>query len=184
MRIISLAWLLVLAGALAGPVKATPLVLDGDWVLFNWQDGPDVWHSGEPFTFAHAGWTSLKVTDSRVTGDRFDVYDGDALLGRTSPRYDGWDYMDPGDVEPDAYYEDPKWSSGEFVLPPGTHAIRIWVVDTAPLEIPPGHVTNVDGEGYLRIDRTDPRVIPVPGSVLLAALGAGVVALVRRRSPA
>ena len=153
--------------SVAQHAQAAPLVLGGDWQLFSWADGPGVWNTEGPFTFDTADWTDLALTDIGADGDQFEVYDGLSVLGATSVPSDNG----VGTVIIPFAFEDPRWSSGAFLLAPGAHSIRIKTirVNTAlPGALP-------DGVGYLRLNATDAVPTPVPSGILLAMIGAGLV---------
>lgn len=77
--------------------------------------GPPPWTLSVP-----AEEMMLKVTDGFSSGDVFDVYDHGSWIGRTSVANPGADCF-----EPDACYENPDVSSGEFPLAAGQHSITI-----------------------------------------------------------
>jgi len=160
-------------GGIARPCPTAPVTINGDWVIFKWKDAPGVWSRNGPFTYDAATWTSLKVTDVKHDGDRFTVYDGGLLIGATSvPTNDGLRIK-----AIDAAYADPRWSSGEFFLPPGSHSLTLKTVTVA--------AGQTHGEGYLRVDTASPpypsQAIPAPGAIGLSAFGAGLAAWSCRR---
>ena len=167
-----------MAGSARGDMVTVPLAVDGAWQVFYWHSAPGAWNDSsftspyEPvtFTYSSARWTSLHVTDFRVAGDQFNVYDaaGLHLIGTTSsvPQLP-WAYT--GDI--DYACSNSRWSSGAFLLPPGDHSIRFETIATAPLMVPPGSPYNVNGHGALRIETT---VVPLPAAATLALLGLSV----------
>jgi hypothetical protein len=168
-----------LLGGSAGPVQAAPIGIDAPWQLFQWHDAPGAWNDEGAFIYSAASWTTVQVTDYRVTGDRFEIYDEGLFVGMTSPPSTIWDYTDDIDVA----YADPRWSSGEFLLGPGAHALTIRTVWTAPLEMPGGGwQRNADGTGAIKVNTSDYiPTVPAPAAVLLAALGTVLAGWQRRR---
>ncbi len=147
-----------------------PLLVNGGWELFTWTRGPGVWADQGPFTCNVPFSTNLMVTDCYFDGDRFEVYDWGSLIGTTSvPADDHATIPYPEDAS-----EDPRWSSGVFLLGAGPHSITLKVIQTA--------TGWPDGAGYLRAD-TAPvvPVVPVPGAMALAALGAAIACRLRTR---
>lgn len=144
-----------------------PLPVGGGWQYFSWYGGPGVWNVEGAFTYDYPGSTILKVTDCFIDGDQFEVYDGGMLVGTTSvPANDG---DATGDI--DYAYSSPKWSSGDFLLGPGSHSITLYTIQIAS-----GYS---DGGAYLRADPAC--VVPAPGAVLLGSIGVGLVGWLRRR---
>jgi hypothetical protein len=169
-RLSTLGLAVALLAVLGGAAQADQtLIVDGGWDIFGWSDGPGVWNYDGVFTYSTASWTSLKVTDAAVDGDRFEVYDYGTLLGTTSvPANDG-----DMEYDFDAAYASPKWSSAEFILAPGDHSIRFYVI-----EIATGYTS---GGGLLRADTCSAPTVPAPAGILLGTLGTGLVGWLRRR---
>jgi len=134
-------------GSASGLVKAaTAIAVDAGWSAtttvppaFFWSGTLPVFSSDGPFTFTVAGPACVSVTDDFDKGDQFSVYDSAGLLGTTPlvPQV----LLAP-EVGPDAAFADPTYSSGTFVVGPGSHSITI--------EVTANSLTV--GRGYLRVD--------------------------------
>jgi hypothetical protein len=110
-----------------------------------------------PWTFtAPVVGVILTVTDSFLSGDRFEVFDFGASLGLTSLPQAGFDCGD----DPVPCLATPGISSGKFLLPAGVHSITI-----VPILSPDG-----GGSGFLLA-----QTVPEPGSITL--LGFGIAAV-------
>jgi len=130
------------------------------WLKFTWGGGEPVW-VGTEYTFTStADMPLFKITDAYLSGDQFEVYDHGDLILTTSDGYTTGDSIG-GDY--DAAYDDPKWSSGSVVLPPGDHLIEILVI------------ANPYSGGGAAFEVT----VPEPASLALLALGG--LAVIRRR---
>ena len=108
------------SGMLQLPQKLA-IALDGGWVFFNdcalGQPCPD-----GPFLFSSPTSACVSVTDAFVKSDVYSVSDSGQTLGSTSPGF-----PDDGTLEsdPDAAFSDPEFSSGTFVVGPGSHSIDV-----------------------------------------------------------
>ena len=165
------------------PAPKVPIMLDAGWSssttappAFFW-NGAGVVFASDSFEFD--GRACITVTDDFFYGDQFRIYDNGGLLGDTSTPIAA--AMAPP-VGPDAAYADPNYSSGTFVVQPGSHSITIEVIAN-PFDT---------GRGYIRIDTPGtapycPDAPTVPGvglAALLAALLLGGTLAMRRRGAA
>lgn len=155
------------------PVQAGSVTVDGNWRHFTWSGGPGTWNDGGPFTYVSAAWTQLTLTDVAYSGDRFEVYNNGLLIGTTSvptsnPRYSAtcFDYCSEND----------HWSSGVYVLAPGSQSLTFKTIQCAQ--------EYIDGNAYFRIETTVEPLAPVvaaPTTLVLGMLGTGMVSCLRKR---
>ena len=184
MRTTLLAAALALAAAL--PAHAgTPLATDGTWAdftvdanlppyAFNWVDV-----NGAPLSFSvtiAAGQVgTLTVVDAGFSGDRFDVYDGTALLGRTGAAVNG-DATGTITFDYDAALANTDFSRGSFTLGAGNHVITGFLAVSAS-----------DSYGLLNATMGGVKLtvspVPEPASSALLLIGLGLVlGTLRRRA--
>lgn len=157
----------------AAPVRAGPVTVDGGWQYLMWRDGPGAWNEGGPFTYVSTDWTKVTVTDVAYCGDQFEIYNNGSLVGTTSvpmssPRYSSTSF--------EYCCENSPWSSGVFLLSPGSQALTFKTIQTAR-----GYT---DGNAYFRVDAATgpmPPAIAAPGTVVLGMLGSGLVGWLLKR---
>lgn len=105
---------------------------------FFWSGTIPVYSSSGPFTFTSVVPVTMDVTDDFLKGDQFNVYDNTVLVGTTS--LVAVDATSP-EVGPDAAFADATYSSGSFILGPGSHSIDIEAIGAS----------FTSGRGYIRI---------------------------------
>lgn len=127
-----------------------PIVVDAGWSIssltppgFTWFDftpsAQPVFNREGPFTWNHATPSLFSITDDFCTGDVFRIYDFGVNLGATStPTIIGHCAR----VGPDVAFDDPKYSSGTFLLGPGAHSITIETI-VNPFN---------GGQGWIKVD--------------------------------
>jgi hypothetical protein len=132
-----------------------PIGVGAGWTFFSWGAGEGVLDIQGPFTVTTVGPAALRVTDAFCFGDRFRLLDGSTVIGETSPE-SAADCAN-STSNPDVAFRQPRYSTGCFPLPPGSHAIRAQVL-----------VNPFDGGGaYLRVDagtcdNAAPRLLAFP----------------------
>ena len=160
----------ILAGLIAslgtfgamGAAQATTLTVDGGWSTFVFGAVDSSW--SDSFTFTLTSAAELRVTDAYLSGDRFMVFANGERLGRTSARHTLDDQIDD---DYDAAFSDTRWSSGSWVLGPGSYTIT-GLTKRSPY-----------GAGGAAISLVSS--VPEPGSVALMLAGLGLVGVVSRR---
>ncbi len=121
------------ARTLASPLVSL-LTISHDWFLTTMVPPSFVFgqagtFSPNQFTFTASEPVMLSITDNFCKGDRFEVFDNGVSLGATSTPVNEF----PGcsiSTGPEDASANPDYSSGDFVLGPGFHHIRIKVVDS------------------------------------------------------
>ena len=92
------------------------------------------------FTFTLTTDGCVSLTDDFAPGDQFTVYDGTTVIGTTNLVPTGGPDVDNG---PDVAYFDPAYSSGTFLVGPGSYSLEVEI-------IPPNSLSG--GRGYIRVD--------------------------------
>ncbi|NYT06209.1 MAG: hypothetical protein GKC04_07585 [Methanomicrobiales archaeon] len=109
----------------------------------------------------------MTITDSFMTGDQFELYDNGVSIGTTPVVPVG---LSGYSSDPDGALASGIYSSGTFVLPPGSHSIAVEIIQN-PYDC---------GTAYIRVDATqDPIPAPeFPTAFVPAAMLAGLLAVV------
>ena len=113
-------------GATAAPSNGGPVTpQSAGWVEFQWsEDG-----IAGPFVYTTDGTLYFDVTDSFCRGDQFSIADNGVVIGTTSSVPIDYECDDlPMLQTPIKSYQDSTYSSGEFVLGPGSHSIVITAI--------------------------------------------------------
>jgi hypothetical protein len=120
-----------------------------------------------PFTYSRSYPTIIDITDDFLKGDQFEVFNFGNSIGLTSLVPVVGDAIEVG---PNAAFADPTYSSGSFLVGPGSYSIVIQAI---------GQSFDA-GRGYIRIRKA---TIPEPTSTLgFLALGAlGVATTLKRK---
>jgi hypothetical protein len=158
-----------------GRAEATPIRLDGSWIVLDEIMTVPSFFSGGPWEWDSARPVRLDATDLQVVGDRFEVYDAGSLVF-TAPLLPDWSAYgsDPFDSPPYTTDPDVAWASvaftkGSLLFAPGSHSIAFRSIQKP---------VTVSGSPFL--DSTVAfRATPVPepgtltlvGTALLGALG-------------
>jgi hypothetical protein len=99
----------------------------GTWSFFQW--GGDGWSA--TFDLSTETPLKLRVTDVACKGDRFDIFDGGAFLGRTSAVPIDLECDDSTNVgNPNHAFHDPTYShtGGWLNLAAGAHSLQFYAV--------------------------------------------------------
>ncbi len=123
-----------------------------------------------PFTYTSSHPTIIDITDDFLKGDRFEVFNFNTSIGLTSLVPVVEDAMEVG---PNTAFTDPTYSSGSFLVRPGSYSITIQAI---------GQSFDA-GRGYIRIRKaTVPEPASTFGFLTLGTLGA-ITTLKRKRKP-
>jgi len=176
----SLFWSLLAVSAFAASasnVEAVALPLNGSWIVAEEvSDGAGGFRFADTWTFSSIHPIELNIADIYVSGDTFDVYLGQNLLGQVlgyKPEHDGNAWAD----DAEAAIASKSFSHASWLLDPGEHEITIRVLKRAR-----GYDHEAGGVSLSARER--PRTVNVPesgaGFAALAGSLAGLASLRRR----
>jgi len=98
------------------------------WQTFSWSNAPGAFNSEGAFTFISGTPTTLKVTDSFINGDQFEVFDHGTPIGTTSVPANDHRHINGN---PGAAFKNPFFSHGTFTLPAGSHSLTFETIAIA-----------------------------------------------------
>ena len=155
--------ILAVTGALAlgltsVPASATDLVLDSGWQTFSYDGAGSSWD--QAFTFDLTGSAELQVTDAYLSGDRFEIFFNLVSQGLTSDPTSTGDFIG-GDFA--SAFLDARWSSGSYLLGPGSYSIT-GIATLSPFQ---------GGDGGIQL--VSAAAVPEPGTWAMMILGFGFV---------
>jgi len=148
-------FVVLLSAQVAG---ATAITTDGVWNIFFFGGPQSNWD--QIFTFTLTDTATMTVTDYYQSGDQFEVFNFEDSLGLTSaPTEYAWmteslDYA----------AANPAWSTGVWILEPGSYSI--WGI---AVQSPFGY-----GAGGIKLE-SGGDAVPIPGAIWL--LGSGLLGL-------
>lgn len=165
--------------ASAAKVQAVGIATDGTWLVAEEvSDGNGGFRFADTWTFSSLHPIELNVADIYVSGDTFDVYLGQNLLGHVlgyKPEHDGNAWAD----DAEAAIASGSFSHASWLLDPGEHEITIRVLKRAR-----GYHHEAGGVSLSATER--PRTVNVPesgaGFAALASTLAGMAGVRRWRS--
>ncbi len=151
----------VLMSGVVSSVSASVITLDETTDLGVWQNFyfNDVGSYGtDTYQFSTTTELSFFVTDAFAIGDRFEIFDGSASLGLTSNVAES-DSVNLSDAQ--SAYDSGLYSTGEWVLGPGTYDISVLVAST-----PYGR-----GGAFVKLDTSSAAPVPEPATMILFGIG-------------
>lgn len=159
--------------------NATPMPLDGSWIVLDEYMSTGDFFSGGPWDWVSSHSVEFTITDYFVVTDKFEVYDN-GVLAFTTPALADWDALGiggplvspPWTSDPDVALASGFFSSAVYVFGAGAHSITIRDID-----IP----TTAHGEPFS--DGTVAfRAVPEPSILaLFGTMGGAWVLRYRRR---
>ncbi|MCQ8183363.1 VPLPA-CTERM sorting domain-containing protein [Methylomonas sp. SURF-1] len=170
----------VLLSALSANAGAAALDADGQWHPFDVDDTVsasaglewiDLDGNALSFDFTLTGSAILTIVDSGFAGDRFDVFNGNLLLGQTSAASNN--YPDSLGLDFDAAFADNRYSRGVFLLGPGSYRIS-GLLSQSALDDSAGAINATVGAISLT-------AVPLPAAAWLYLAGTGLMGLTARR---
>jgi hypothetical protein len=123
-----------------GLAQAAPYTVGSGWSVFAHGAVGSSWD--RTFDFTLTAPAILRVTDVLCLGDQYNVTDNGASLGNTSVPDNEYPLCDISTGDPDVAFADSRWTSGWWVLSPGSHSISGTAIQT-PWPA---------GGGYVRVD--------------------------------
>ncbi|MFT5283267.1 MAG: hypothetical protein ACJAU4_000948 [Glaciecola sp.] len=158
--------------------SAIPLILDGGWQSFGFEEVGSSW--SDNFTFTIASDAFFVVTDAFCVGDRFSFFVNGISAGNTSlPFFDGTCDGPTNTNDPDFAFASSDWSSGELLLGAGSYTITGTALDS-PFGV---------GAAYAQLTSNSvggppitPDPVSAPATMLLVLGGLGALSLSRRKS--
>jgi hypothetical protein len=144
-------------GFMDTPAVELPIVVGAGWSAtsdtppaFFWIGDGMPFNNGGPFTYTSALPTAIAVTDDFCPGDQFRIWDNGVAIGDTSFVPGG----DCAELGPDAAFASESYTSGCFIVDPGSHSVEIQVI-VNPFGL---------GRGYIRVDTLDETICPAVGA--------------------
>lgn len=168
MKNVSIKALAVAAALVAtGPVRAATLNVDSGWSDFAF--GAVGTTATKTFDFTIVKKAFLTVADGFFSGDRFEVFANAISLGQTSAPVNGGNFVKNNF---DAAAASSSFSSGRFLLGPGTYTVSFDVTEVT---------SSPKGRNNIGAVRLDTAAVPVPASGIMLLAGLGAAALFGRR---
>lgn len=143
-------------GMVSAPASAAELILGSGWQYFSFGAAGSSW--SDIYTFTLLGSAELQVTDAFNSGDQFEVFINSASQGVTSTPTGG-EFDDIG-FDFDTAFSDPRWSSGSYLLGPGSYTVE-GVAVVSPF--------NIGGAGIQLISANP--AVPEPATWAMMLLG-------------
>lgn len=170
----------VLLSALSANAGAAVLDADGQWHPFDVDEAVsasaglewiDLDGNALSFDFTLTGSAILRIVDGGFAGDRFEVFNGSALLGQTSAATGN--YPDSLGLDFDTAYADSRYSRGVFLLGPGSYSIS-GLLSQSALDDSASAINATVGAVSLT-------AVPLPAAAWLYLAGTGLLGLIARR---
>ncbi|ANE56666.1 VPLPA-CTERM sorting domain-containing protein [Methylomonas sp. DH-1] len=169
-----------LCAALSADAGAATLAADGQWHPFDIDETSsasaglewiDLDGNALSFDFSLIGSAILRIVDGGFAGDRFDVFNGNLLLGQTSAATNN--YPESLGLDFDAAFADGRYSRGVFLLGPGSYRIS-GLLSLSALDDNAGALNATVGAISLT-------AVPLPAAAWMYLAGTGLLGLTARR---
>ncbi|ATG91631.1 VPLPA-CTERM sorting domain-containing protein [Methylomonas koyamae] len=169
-----------LCAALSANAGAATLAADGQWHAFDIDETSsasaglewiDLDGNASSFDFSLTGSAILRIVDGGFAGDRFDVFNGNLLLGQTSAATNN--YPESLGLDFDAAFADGRYSRGVFLLGPGSYRIS-GLLSLSALDDNAGALNATVGAISLT-------AVPLPAAAWMYLAGTGLLGLTARR---